>query len=255
MACLQPQLDENDEQKQLYVENLERDDNSVISMSQAKMDELGISRGDTVTIKGKKRKETVCIVLPEENCTNDKILMNRAVRKNLCARIGDTVTVHSTPDIKYGKQVHVLPIDDTVEGFTGNIFEVFLKPYFENQYRPIHKGDTFCVTTAEQIMEFKVIDCSPSPICIVAPDTVIHCEGAPVKRADEDIFHFEPIRLSVEKWEYDDSFSVGMAKAKMNEIGIFRGHTVTVKSETETETVAILLPEENCTNDKILMNR
>jgi len=31
-------------------------------------------------------------------------------------------------------------------------------------------------------VEFKVIETDPSPYCIVAPDTVIHCEGEPVKR-------------------------------------------------------------------------
>lgn len=33
------------------------DDNSVISLSQAKMEELNLFRGDNVLIKGKKRKE------------------------------------------------------------------------------------------------------------------------------------------------------------------------------------------------------
>lgn len=31
-------------------------------------------------------------------------------------------------------------------------------------------------------MEFKVVETDPSPYCIVAPDTVIHCEGEPIKR-------------------------------------------------------------------------
>lgn len=31
-------------------------------------------------------------------------------------------------------------------------------------------------------VEFKVIETDPNPYCIVAPDTVIHCEGEPVKR-------------------------------------------------------------------------
>lgn len=56
------------------------------------MDELGMFRGDTVTIKGKKRRETVCILLPDESCSNDKILMNRVVRHNLRVRLGDTIT-------------------------------------------------------------------------------------------------------------------------------------------------------------------
>merc|ERR1712224_1033946 len=35
-------------------------------------------------------------------------------------------------------------------------------------------------------VEFKVVETDPSPYCIVAPDTVIHCEGDPVKREDEE---------------------------------------------------------------------
>ena len=35
-------------------------------------------------------------------------------------------------------------------------------------------------------VEFKVIENDPGPFCIVAPDTVIHCEGEPVKREDEE---------------------------------------------------------------------
>jgi len=42
-------------------------------------------------------------------------------------------------DVKYGKRVHVLPIDDTIEGITGNLFDAFLKPYFLEAYRPIRK--------------------------------------------------------------------------------------------------------------------
>ena len=48
-----------------------------------------------------------------------------------------------TAQVKYGKRIHVLPIDDTIEGITGNLFEVFLKPYFLEAYRPVHKGDMF----------------------------------------------------------------------------------------------------------------
>merc|ERR1719450_897890 len=35
-------------------------------------------------------------------------------------------------------------------------------------------------------VEFKVIETDPQPFCIVAPDTVIHCEGEPVRREDEE---------------------------------------------------------------------
>merc|ERR1712156_637447 len=150
------------------------------------MDELELFRGDSVLLKGKKRKETVCIVLSDDTVSTDRIRMNRVVRNNLRVRLGDVVSVSSCSDIKYGKRIHVLPIDDTIEGLTGNWFVVYLKPYFLEAYRPIHKSDTFIVRGGMRAVEFKVIETDPAPFCIVAPDTVIHCEGEPVKREEEE---------------------------------------------------------------------
>ncbi|XP_020624905.1 transitional endoplasmic reticulum ATPase [Orbicella faveolata] len=170
----------------LLVEEAINDDNSVVSMSQAKMEELQLFRGDTVLIKGKKRRDTVCIVLSDDSISDDKIRMNRVVRRNLRVRLGDIVSVQACPDVKYGKRIHVLPVDDTVEGLTGNLFDVYLKPYFLEAYRPIRKGDMFLVRGGMRAVEFKVIETDPTPYCIVAPDTVIHCEGEPVKREEEE---------------------------------------------------------------------
>lgn len=164
----------------------ENDDNSVVALSQAKMDELELFRGDTVIVKGPKRRETVCIVLIEENTANERIRMNRCIRNNLRVRLGDLVSVQACPDVKYGKRIHVLPIDDTVEGITGSLFDNYLKPYFQEAYRPVHKGDLFVVRGGLRAIEFKVVETDPSPFCIVASDTVIHCEGAPIKREEEE---------------------------------------------------------------------
>ena len=46
----------------------------------------------------------------------------------------------------------------------------------------IVSGDLFLVRGGMRAVEFKVIETDPTPYCIVAPDTVIHCEGEPVKR-------------------------------------------------------------------------
>ena len=54
----------------------------------------------------------------------------------------------------------MLPIDDTVEGITGNLFDVFLKPYFLEAYRPVHKGDIFLVRGGMRAVEFKVRGCA-----------------------------------------------------------------------------------------------
>lgn len=134
-------LNKKSKPNRLIVEDAVNDDNSVVALSLAKMDELQLFRGDTVGIynrdnltiltihvqvllKGKKRKESVCIVLSDDTVSNEKIRMNRVVRNNLRLRLGDVVAIQSCPDVKYGTRVHVLPIDDSVEGLTGNWFEV-----------------------------------------------------------------------------------------------------------------------------------
>lgn len=108
---------------------------------------------------------------------------SQVIRTNLRVRLGDIVSVHQCPDVKYGKRIHVLPIDDTIEGLTGNLFETFLKPYFLEAYRPVRKGDLFLVRGGMRAVEFMVVETDPEPFCIVAPDTVIHCEGEPIERA------------------------------------------------------------------------
>jgi transitional endoplasmic reticulum ATPase len=170
----------------LLVEDAINDDNSVVALAQTKMDELQLFRGDTVLLKGKKRKSTVCIVLTDDTCPAEKVRMNRVTRNNLRVRLGDIISIQPCPDVKYGKRIHVLPIDDTVEGLTGSLFDVYLKPYFLEAYRPIHKGDIFMVRGGMRAVEFKVVEVDPSPYCIVAPDTVIHCDGDPIKREEEE---------------------------------------------------------------------
>lgn len=162
------------------------DDNSVIYLSNAKMEELQLFRGDTVLLRGKRRKDTVCIVLPDENTEDGKIRMNKVVRNNLRVRLGDIVSVNQCPEVKYGKRIHVLPVDDTIEGLSGNLFDTYLKPYFLEAYRPVRKGDLFLVRGGMRAVEFKVVETDPEPYCIVAPDTVIHCEGEPIKREEEE---------------------------------------------------------------------
>jgi len=176
----------NNKPNRLIVDDAVNDDNSVVSLSQAKMDELDLFRGDTVIVRGRRRRDTVCIALTDDNIQDGYIRMNRVVRTNLRVRLSDVVTVTPCPEVKYGKRIHVLPIDDTVENLTGNLFDTFLKPYFQEAYRPVRMGDLFSVLAAGQKVDFKVVETDPKEFCIVAPETVIHCEGEPIKREDEE---------------------------------------------------------------------
>ena len=146
-------------------------------------------KGDTVLLKGKKRRDTVCICLSVEDgddLPDEKIRMNKVVRNNLRVRFGDIVQVHPCTDIPNGNRVHILPIDDTIEGVTGNLTQTFLVPYFKDCYRPVKKGDTFLVRGGFKAVEFKVVETDPGDFCIVAPNTMLFDEGEPVKREEEE---------------------------------------------------------------------
>lgn len=193
----------------LVVDEATNDDNSVVSMHPSTMEKLSFFRGDTILIKGKKRKDTVCIVLVDEQCDEPKIRMNKVVRANLRVRLGDVVSVHQCPDVKYGKRVHILPLDDTIEGVTGNLFDAYLKPYFLEAYRPVRKGDLFLVRGGMRSVEFKVIETEPGEYCVVAPDTEIFCEGEPIKREDEE---------KLNEVGYDDVGGVRKQMAQIREL-------------------------------------
>lgn len=179
-------MDKKKAPNRLVVDDALNDDNSVVCLSQAKMEELQLFRGDTVLLKGKKGRDTICVVLSSEDTDDGSIRMNKVVRKNLRVRLGDIVTVNAKEDIPYCKKVHILPLDDTIEGVSGNLFDAYLKPYFLEAYRPLRKGDLFLVRMAMHPVEFKVVEMDPAPYGVVAPDTEIHCEGEPVKREDEE---------------------------------------------------------------------
>ena len=65
------------------------------------METLQLFRGDTVLVKGKKRRDTVLIVLADDDLDDGSARINRVVRHNLRVKHGDIITVHPCPDIKY----------------------------------------------------------------------------------------------------------------------------------------------------------
>eukprot|EP00889_Picochlorum_renovo_P000234 jgi/Picre1/27264/NNA_000233.t1 len=149
-------LEKKKSPNRLLVDEAVNDDNSVVALHPNTMETLELFRGDTVLLKGKKRRDTVCIVLADDTIEEGKIRLNKVVRKNLRVRLGDIVSIHQCPDVKYGK-----------------------RPYFVEAYRPVRKGDTFLVRGGMRTVEFKVVETDPGDYCIVAPDTEIFCEGDP----------------------------------------------------------------------------
>eukprot|EP00475_Leptophrys_vorax_P008808 TRINITY_DN15744_c0_g1_i1.p1 TRINITY_DN15744_c0_g1~~TRINITY_DN15744_c0_g1_i1.p1 ORF type:complete len:203 (-),score=46.11 TRINITY_DN15744_c0_g1_i1:91-672(-) len=167
-------------------------DNSCVLLSPTTIEELSLVRGDLVKIKGKAPHETVCIVLAVDDIEHDKIRMNEVIRRNLQVKLGDVVSLYAAAEAKCAKAIYVLPFEDTIDLHSGDLFETFLKPYFLEAYRPVRKGNTFTVRGGEPIqsVEFKVMEIDPvtkDAYCIVGPETMIHCDGDPLKRLVDDV--------------------------------------------------------------------
>ena len=77
-------------------------------------------------------------------------------------------------------------------------------------------GDIFLVRGGMRAVEFKVVDTDPAPYCIVAPDTVIHCEGEPIKREDEE--------ESLNEVGYDDVGGCRKQLAQIKEVRHYYQH-------------------------------
>lgn len=170
----------------LLIDDSLNDDNSVALIHPEKMEELGLFNGTTIILKGKLRKTTICIAISSDECkSKEKILINRVIRNNIRLKIGDIVSIQEV-NIDNADRIHILPIDDTIEGITGDLYETLLKPYFLESYRPLKKDDVFICRGAMRAVEFKVMTIDPNNVGIVTPETTIFTEGDPVKRQDEE---------------------------------------------------------------------
>ena len=72
-------MDKKKAPNRLVVDDALNDDNSIVCLSKAKMEELKIFRGDTVLLKGKKGRDTTCIALSDENTEDMNIRMNKVI--------------------------------------------------------------------------------------------------------------------------------------------------------------------------------
>lgn len=67
----------------LLVDDSIDDDHSTVTIDPAKMEELGLFAGDTVLLRGKKRKTTVAAVSCDESIAVSRVQMTKVVRSNL----------------------------------------------------------------------------------------------------------------------------------------------------------------------------
>ncbi len=190
--------------------SLDRDDgtigNSYVVLHIDKLKELQLVAGEMILLSSKNGK-TTCYCNHHNSCSTDRVRMTRALQNNLHVCLGDIVTIQTCRDVEDGEYIHALPVDDTLKGIKGNLFKVYLEPYFAGANRPVHEGDVFIVRGAMRAVEFKVTETEPTPYCIVAPNTIINCEDDPTKRENKE--------ASLNKIGYDD---IGGVREQLTQI-------------------------------------
>jgi transitional endoplasmic reticulum ATPase len=82
------------------VTNIDSDDNSVIFFSKYTIQNLKLSNGDVVLVKGKNRRTTILIILANDDLDDGNAGMNNVVKFNLEVRNGDMITIQPCLDIK-----------------------------------------------------------------------------------------------------------------------------------------------------------
>lgn len=95
-------------------------------------------------------------------------------------------------------RVAILPFADTMERISGDIFKDILAPYLSSDAikgfavlgRPACCGDVFTVAIADSRKSVQFEVCAMESSCgevesgIIGPDTIIHCQGRPIKRTE-----------------------------------------------------------------------
>lgn len=172
--------------RKFIVDETNNEDNTIVTLNPKRLSQLEISNGDCISIRGKRRRETMGVVMSDDDCDESCVQLSKVARKNLKVKLGDSVYVTAQSDIPTLKELTVLPFEDTLEGVSGNLFESYVKPYFLDAFIPVRKGDHFIIRTAFHPVEFKVVKTSPGIQGIVTSETVINCDGNPIKREDEE---------------------------------------------------------------------
>jgi transitional endoplasmic reticulum ATPase len=190
-------------------------DGSTALMHPAKLAALGMMEGDIVRLKGRRDRETLCILQESSQIDEGSISLSAVARANLKLSLGDVTKAYRCDDVKHAKRVLVMPFSDAMGGLTAEeIHEQHITPHFMGDgettpYRPVVEGDLIRLRVGTKIIECKVIETEPPRRCIVSPDTVLDVPETELDRAEEE---------GEEELGYDDIGGVDKELSKIREL-------------------------------------
>ena len=191
-------------------------DGSVAVFHPSKLSELGLMTGDIVRLKGRRDRETLCMVQESKKVGEGSVQIAAVTRENLMLSLGDSTKAYQCDNVKTATRAVILPFSDSMGGLTADeIHNELLVPYLqggegeEAPYRPIVEGDLIRLKHGAQFVEMKVMELEPSHRCIVAPETELDLPERELNRAEE---------AEEEELGYDDIGGCDKELAKIREL-------------------------------------
>lgn len=148
----------------------------------SKMDFLSLSDGSIVKIKFGSKSIFASALRGDSNLPISSIQMSRCLRINLAVYLGQVVSVESFTKCVPADSVTFAPIDDTVDGITGNLQDIFSANLAS---LPLTPNFVIPVFSLHRVIEFKVLACSPTNFVVVRNRETIIVKNQTVKRPED----------------------------------------------------------------------
>ncbi|KMZ89497.1 cell division cycle ATPase [Plasmodium vivax Brazil I] len=141
------------------VENVdEQIDNCEIYLSKAKMEELNLSEGFTVLLKGKKKKEMLAIAKLDRRLQKHFVVISFAMKKNLRLMHNDIIKIFPLMKVHPLRTVVLSPFSDTVGGLSkAELEQEVLRPYLKGTFKPLCEGTNVYIPHKGRKVEFRVV--------------------------------------------------------------------------------------------------
>lgn len=156
-------------------------DNSILALSANTMEELSLTHGDVAVLSSSQNKE-ILLVCIDNDASDCLVRMGSVARHNLGVDVGSTVDISLCSDVRYIKRMTICPLNCHLECPADAVFDAFLVPYFDKEYRPLKQGEIFTYTAGLATGVFRVVSIDPLGYGIVAQDTLISWDTQEAER-------------------------------------------------------------------------
>ena len=112
----------------LTAEEAKDADSSVCTIHPKKAAEIGLMDGDTVRIKGKRDRETLCVLKESDGVSEGAVQLSAVTRSNLRLELGEPCKAYGCDSVKHGTSVKLLPFSDKMAGLSNEELKEQLAP-------------------------------------------------------------------------------------------------------------------------------